>query len=217
MKKFIRILFKTILTLILLAILLVVGVRLYAVLSIRDNIVKPEELSEGEWKFSKESPADAVIVLGAGVYRDGSLSPVLRHRLETTVDVYESGAARVVFVTGDHREGEYDEVDHMIDFLADSGIPRDAIQYDYQGFSTYESMKRAAEVYGIRTAVVVTQGFHLPRAMMIGRFYGLDLLGAEASEAGSRTGQMYRELREWPACVKDLALSLTKAEYTKFR
>lgn len=188
------------LILILLPVVTVFGVRGFMMLRTAGRI------TENAAEIPKDSAEkyDAVIVLGAGVYRDGSLSPMLRYRMEKTVECYESGAASKVFVTGDHRIGEYDEVDHMVEYLIVHGVPEEAIEFDYEGFSTYESMLHAAERFGIRRAVVVTQKYHLYRAMFIGEFYGMELQGLAAENWQMSAGTVMRTVREWAACLKDL-------------
>ncbi|MBR6405811.1 MAG: YdcF family protein [Lachnospiraceae bacterium] len=198
-----------VLALILCAALFVAGVRVFMALRARPDI---EELSEITEEAKEEGPFDAVIVLGAGVYRDGSLSPMLRYRMETTVECFESGAVQKVFVTGDHRLGEYDEVDHMVEYLVEHGVPESAIEFDYNGFSTYESMVHAAREFGIRRAVVVTQKYHLYRAMFIGRANGMELRGLAAQNWRMSTGTVMRTVREWAACVKDLFYVIRQTE-----
>ena len=209
MKKGKKILIAAALLLLLLA-LCVFGIRGMMMLSASGKILTntqelAQELEEGE-------PYDAVIVLGAGVYRDGTLSPMLRYRMEKTVECYESGTVKKVFVTGDHRLGEYDEVDHMVEYLVVHGVPESAIEFDYDGFSTYESMQHAAVNFGIRRAVVVTQKYHLYRAMYIGKAYGMELVGLTAENWRISTGTVMRTVREWAACVKDFWYCLRAAE-----
>lgn len=190
--------------------LFVTAVRLYTVLSAERKVLPENDLSALEKRT--EDPYEAVIVLGAGVYMDGTPSPMLRFRLEKTIEIYETGAVKSVFVSGDHREGEYDEVDHMVEYLIVHGVPEERIWYDYEGHSTYESMQRAAEAYDIRHAVLVTQQYHLYRAMMIGRFHRMEIVGAPAENWKISAGTVLRTLREWPACVKDLYYCIVKKE-----
>ena len=190
------------LILLLLFLAVIFGIRLLLVLRVQGRI---EDLSGIAAEAEESAPFDAVIVLGAGVYRDGTLSPMLRYRMEKTVECYESGAVKTVFVTGDHRLGEYDEVDHMVEYLIVHGVPEEAIQFDYNGFSTHESMVHAAEQFGIRRAVVVTQKYHLYRAMFIGERHGMKLVGLPARNWKLSAGNVMRTLREWAASVKDFA------------
>lgn len=200
-RKVLKRIFIGILLVILVPVLLVAGIRAYFALRAAPDIRDLTEITE---EAEAEGPFDAVIVLGAGVYRDGSLSPMLRYRMETTLACYRSGAVQKIFVTGDHRLGEYDEVDHMVAYLVEHGVPESAILFDYNGFSTYESMVHAARDYGIRRAVVVTQKYHIYRAMLIGRARGMELRGLPAQNWQMSAGNVMRSAREWAACVKDL-------------
>ncbi len=200
-KKVLKRILAAFLILILTPVLFVSGVRAYVALRAAPDI---KELSEIAEEAAKDGDFDAVIVLGAGVYRDGSLSPMLQYRMETTLECYRSGAVKKIFVTGDHRLGEYDEVDHMVEYLVEHGVPESAIEFDYNGFSTYESMVHAARDFGIRRAVVVTQKYHIYRAMMIGRSRGMELRGLPARNWQMSAGTVKRSIREWAACVKDL-------------
>lgn len=198
------------------AILLIGGVRLVMLIQGKVQIETVEEMALSEGVFSEENQAEAVIVLGAGVYSDGSLSPILENRLKKTVEVYRTGAVESVFVSGDHREGEYDEVDHMVAYLKEHGIPEEDIWFDYDGYSTYESIYRAVNEFKIRHAVIVTQEYHLYRALSIARHYDMQVTGVAADNAGDFAGKAMRELREWPACLKDLYYSITKQQISSF-
>ena len=197
------------LLIILIPVLLVAGIRAFFALRALPDI---KNLSEIRQEAQDERAFDAVIVLGAGVYRDGSLSPMLRYRMETTLECYRSGAVKKIFVTGDHRLGEYDEVDHMVEYLVEHDVPESAIEFDYNGFSTYESMVHAARDCGIRRAVVVTQKYHLYRAMFIGSANGMELRGLAAQNWQMSTGTAMRTVREWGACIKDLWYVIRGAE-----
>ena len=208
--KGMRAVLKTVTVLLLICILFAAGVRAYVVFS-TDKAVLPageeETLAERQ-----DDPYEAIIVLGAGVNPDGSLSPMLRYRMEKVLEVWKTGAAKSIFVSGDHRIGEYDEVDHMVEYLIVNGVPEEAIWFDYNGFSTYESMYRVAEVYNIRHAIVITQQYHLYRALYIGKSYGMEAVGVAAENWRMSSGTVMRTLREWPACIKDLWNCIVKKE-----
>lgn len=148
-------------------------------------------------------PYSMIAVLGCGVYADGSLSPLLRYRMEKTLELYLAGAAERICVTGDHREGEYDEVDHMAAYLIERGVPSDRILRDYEGFSTYESMSHLQGLAGKERVLVVTQEYHLYRALYIARTLGVDADGTAAQDWPFSSGTVMRHLREIPACIKD--------------
>ena len=185
---------KTILILILVIILLAVGIIAYVRLREGRRIVRSAEEAKS---------CDVIIVLGCGVYPDGSLSPMLRYRLETVNALWQDGVGDVIYITGDHREGEYDEVDHMAEYLEACGIAREDMILDYDGYSTLESMEHASrDIFG-RKVLVVTQKYHLYRAMYIGEKLGLDVSGAAAKDWGFSSGTVYRHLRELAATLKD--------------
>jgi SanA protein len=144
--------------------------------------------------------AEVAIVLGAGVYPDGSLSPMLADRLATAVELYKLGKVHKLLVSGDHGTVTYDEVNKMLKYCVDHGVPDQDVFTDHAGFSTYETMYRARDVFRVTDALVVTQDFHLARAVYTARALGLDATGVSANlQPYSETGSM---LREWPARVK---------------
>lgn len=124
--------------------------------------------------------ADAIVVLGAGLRDDGRPSDVLVDRLEIARALYADGRAPRVLVTGDHVGAAYDEPRSMQRWLIDHGVPRDAIFLDHAGVDTFSSMWRARNVFEVRRAIVVTQRFHLPRALFLGARLGLAVEGVEA-------------------------------------
>lgn len=157
--------------------------------------------------------ADCVIVLGCGVYDDGSPSPMLRDRLETGIGLYEAGAAPKLLMSGDHGRVQYNEVAVMKRYAMDAAVPSEDVFMDHAGFSTYETMYRARDVFGARRVFVVTQEYHLYRAVYIARALGLEAYGVCADRQTYR-GQTMRELREVLARCKDATTSLVKPEPT---
>ncbi len=160
-------------------------------------------------------PYDFIVVLGCGVNRDGSLSAMLTYRLEKALEAYESGVAPMILVTGDHRDGEYDEPDHMAEYLIQKGVPRSVIVRDYEGYSTYESMYNTAVIMREYQAVtdipgenkprvaLVTQKYHLFRTIYIARHFGMEVCGIPAKDWHLTPGTVYRHLRELPGILKD--------------
>jgi SanA protein len=139
--------------------------------------------------------ADCALVLGARVYADGTVSPVLEDRLEIGLRLYREGRARRILVSGDHGSAAYDEVNAMRRWLEARGVPEADIFLDHAGFDTYSSMARARDVFHARRVIVVTQRFHLPRALYIARKLGLEADGAEA-DLRRYPGALYSETRE---------------------
>lgn len=156
---------------------------------------------------AKNLGADCVLVLGAKVYEDGSLSPVLGDRVATGVRLYELGAGKKLLLSGDHGQIEYDEVNAMKQRALSLGVPEDDVFLDHAGFSTYESMVRLKEVFGGRSVVIVTQSYHLYRAVYLARRMGLEAYGVP-SDLRRYYKQPYYELRELGARTKDVLYTL---------
>lgn len=145
--------------------------------------------------------AQAAIVLGALVYPDGRVSPMVADRLEAAYALYQGGKVQKILITGDHGRIDYDEVNTMRRYLEEKGVPSSDIFMDHAGFDTYDSMYRARAVFQVRSAVIVTQRFHLPRAVYIARQLGLDAQGVEADRFIYADNARY-ELREMAARLK---------------
>ena len=209
MKKVLKIFFRVLLVLVLLAVLAVTLCRLVLILSTRDRIRTVEEAAA---EAAAEGPYDAIIVLGASVNADRKPSQMLKNRLDLALELYHAGVSKKILVTGDHRPGEYDEVDIMWEYLVVANVPEEKIVRDYQGFSTFESMSRMSRDFGVGRAIVVTQEYHLYRAMFIGQSYGVDVRGAAAGNVGDFYGKAMRTAREWAASVKDFVYSAVRKE-----
>jgi SanA protein len=123
---------------------------------------------------------DCALVLGAGVRDDGTPSDVLRDRLDESLALYRAGRVRRIIVSGDHHTVTYDEPNAMRAYLEANGIPAEAIVMDHAGFDTYSSMWRAKNVFGVSRVVVVTQQFHLARAVWLARSLGMEAEGSAA-------------------------------------
>jgi len=147
-------------------------------------------------------PADCALVPGALVYGDGRLSWVLRDRVDYAIELYKAGKVKKLLLTGDHGQKDYDEVNAMKDYAAAQGVPEDDIFLDHAGFSTYESMYRARDVFRASRVIVVTQAFHLSRAVYDARRLGLDAEGV-ASNPRRYANETKDALRESLARVKD--------------
>lgn len=143
------------------------------------------------------SLGSAVLILGAGVYSDKEPTPVLLGRLETGLRLYRDGKVRWFLVSGDNRTPQYNEPQAMRRWLIRQGVPSSHIIQDYAGRRTYDSLKRAQVVFGLRRVVLVTSDFHLPRAIFLATGLGLDAYGVPAStevhSSGARLGFWFRE------------------------
>jgi vancomycin permeability regulator SanA len=147
--------------------------------------------------------APVALVLGAQVYSDGEPSPFLQARLAIAQRLLETGKVQAILVSGDHREWKYDEPGAMTRWLVRRGVPENKIAQDHAGFDTYDSCVRALKIFGVRKTIVVTQTYHLPRAIMLCRHVGLETYGV-----GDETMKQFRKPwlissnREHGACVK---------------
>jgi SanA protein len=156
-----------------------------------------------ERAYTFESPTDmptaeAAMILGASVAH-GVPSPVLADRTDVAVSLYKSGKVHAILVTGDNGEDWHDEVTPVRKYLIAAGIPAHAIFLDHAGFDTYSSMYRARDVFAAHTLIIVTQDFHLPRALFIARSLGLNAYGIAADQ---KSVQFYNYMREVPASIK---------------
>jgi SanA protein len=148
--------------------------------------------------------AQVAIVPGALVKPDGTLSAMLRDRIAGAVELYRAGTVGRILVSGDHGRLGYDETDTMRDAVLAAGVPAEAVFTDYAGFDTWSTMRRARAIFGVDSAVVVTQGFHTARAVDLGRAAGID---TQALAVGAGYGGKGRQsaVREVVARVKGLA------------
>ncbi|HEX7555571.1 MAG TPA: ElyC/SanA/YdcF family protein [Leptolinea sp.] len=140
------------------------------------------------------------IVFGAGLYRDGSPSAVLRDRVQTAVELYKAGKVEKLLMSGDNSTLSYNEPGAMKKYAMQLGVPENAIVQDFAGRRTYDTCFRAKAIFGITEAILVTQDYHLPRAMYICKILGLNTIGVSADRRNYRLGTyIYWRLREIPA------------------
>lgn len=169
--------------------------------SAKDRIITADEAAELE-------NTDCVLVLGAGV-RDGSPTPMLRDRLITGISLYESGAVPKIIMSGDHGREDYDEVNVMKSYAVENGVPDSDVFMDHAGFSTYDSVYRAKAVFEADSIIIVTQKYHLYRALYIAEKLGVNAVGV-AADLDDYSGQLKRDLREIAARDKDFFSCLFK-------
>lgn len=153
-----------------------------------------------EYTVADAPSAPVALVLGAGLTPDGTPSAALQVRLDDAVALYSAGKVRVLLVSGDNGTPTHDEPTAMRDYLMQHGIPADKVVRDYAGFDTWDSCVRAKKIFGVNRALVVTQQFHLARAVFLCRQAGIDADGvADPHDAGNRVSFALREI---PAAVK---------------
>ena len=184
----------------------VTGINAYVIGTTKDRILSVDAAGE-------LADVDCILVLGCGVWDDGTPSHMLEDRLVRAVELYEQGTAPKLLMSGDHGREDYDEVNAMKTYAVDAGIPSMDIFMDHAGFSTYESMYRARDVFQAETVVIVSQGYHLYRAIYIARALGLDAYGV-AADYRAYAGEASRQIREALARVKDVGTTLLRVEPT---
>ena len=189
----------------LLGVLAVAGINIYMIAFSNARKMTSQEAA-------KLKDVDCIMVLGCGV-RGDSPTPLLADRLQRGVEVFELDAAPKILMSGDHGQEDYDEVNVMKQYALDAGISETDIFMDHAGFSTYESMYRAKEIFGIDKMIIVTQDYHLSRAVYIANKLGIEAYGV-ASDYRSFSGQLGRDSREVLARVKDLFTSILKPKPT---
>lgn len=143
-----------------------------------------------------------ILVLGAGVWANSKLSPMLKDRVDQGIALYESGKGAKLLMSGDHSSPYYDEVSTMKRYAVDKGVASSDVFLDHSGFSTYESLLRARDIFGARKMIIVTQRYHLYRAVFIARALGIEAYGVP-SDARAYNGEVKRQIREFFARAKD--------------
>ena len=201
-KKMVITAFRFLILIVILGLCLLFGIDFYVRSSTKDRIISPEDISS-------VSDADCILVLGAGIRTDGSPSPMLQDRLNTGIALYQNGAAPKLLMSGDHGREDYNEVQTMMDITLEQGVPSEDVFMDHAGFSTYDSLYRARDVFQARKVIIVTQKYHLYRALYIARSLGLDEWGVYADTRRYR-GQSQRDFREILARDKDFFVSVFK-------
>ena len=156
---------------------------------------------------------DCILVLGCFVHDSGRPSDMLHDRLQRGVELYDLGAAPKLLMSGDHGRTDYDEVAAMKQFALDAGIPSENVFMDHAGFSTYESIYRAKEIFQADKILIVTQEYHLYRALYIANRLGVEAYGV-SSDYHTYVGQSMRDAREVLARIKDFAICIYKPEPT---
>lgn len=185
-----------------LALSFVVGVNIYVVSYAKDYILDLDAPITDTY--------DCVMVLGAGLW-DGEPSPMLEERLDFGLQVYETGCTERMLMSGDHGRKAYDEVNVMKTYAIDAGVSADNVFMDHAGFSTYESMYRARDVFAVKKMVIVTQGYHLYRAVYDARKLGIDAYGIKAEKLQY---PITNDIREAVARTKDFLWCIAKPEPT---
>jgi len=194
------------LALCLLGALCVIAVNTYVVQSTKKQILSPDDAAA-------LNDVDCILVLGCYVNENGEPSAMLSDRLQRGVELYEADAAPKLLMSGDHGRYTYDEVTAMRQYALAADIPSQDVFMDHAGFSTYESIYRARDIFQAKKIIIVSQKYHLHRALQIANALGVEAYGVAADYRGY-SGQFYRDVREILARNKDFVKSIFKPKPT---
>ena len=181
----------------------VLAINFFVKIVTKNRILKKEE-------YSKLEDIDCIIVLGAGIWGDKP-SPMLEDRLKEAISLYNQNISSKIIMSGDHGKEDYDEVNIMKEYAIEQGVKSEDIFMDHAGFSTYESMYRAKEIFEANKVVIVTQKYHLYRALYIAKQLGIEAYGVN-SDPRKYVGEIYREAREIIARDKDFIKCIFKPQ-----
>ena len=179
------------------------SLNIYVVNNTKNEIVKEENVSNIEG-------VDCILILSAGIWGDKP-SPMLEDRLKEGIVLYKQGTTKKIIMSGDHSREDYDEVKIMKEYAESEGVPSEDIFMDHAGFSSYDSVYRAKEIFGVQKMIIVTQKYHLYRSLYIAKKLGIEAYGIE-SNLRTYPGQVFREIREILARDKDYFKCIMKPE-----
>ena len=200
MKKIIKFMIISIISLT----ILILITNLYVIVTTKSKIKNIKDIEDNN--------IDCIIILGAGI-RGNNPSPMLEDRLLTGATLYKRNISNKIIVSGDHSEEYYDEVNVMKNYLKEQNIPSKDIFMDHAGFSTYDSIYRAKEIFNAKKIVIVTQEYHLYRALYIAEKLNLEAYGISANRR-TYQNQLKRDIREIAARIKDLIKCIFKPTST---
>ncbi len=206
LKKAFRISFVTLLCLGIIGLSSLFIINAHVKNSTKDRILNTQEAAALE-------DVDCILVLGCGVLSNGQPSAMLRDRLLRGIELYEEKAAPKIIMSGDHGRKDYDEVNTMKQYAIDAGIPSEDIFMDHAGFSTYESMYRARDIFKADKILIVSQEYHLYRGIYIAQELGIEAYGV-SSDYHTYAGQTARDVREVLARCKDFATGIFQPKPT---
>ena len=178
----------------------------YVISSTRGRILSPEQAVT-------LTDVDCILVLGCFVKENGQPSDMLADRLAQGVDLFQAGAAKKILMSGDHGRENYDEVNAMKRYALDRGIDASDIFMDHAGFSTYESLYRTRDIFQAKKIIIVTQSYHLHRALHIAKALGLEAYGV-AADLRTYSGQTHQDVREFLARNKDFITGIFQPKPT---
>lgn len=202
MKRFIKNILKAVLLLISTGLIFLLGINFYIKKTTDSRIISSESAAKLE-------DVDCILVLGAGVKSDKTPSLMLGERLDSGISLYQSGASPKLLMSGDHRQDNYNEVQVMKDYAIDAGMPSSDIFMDHAGVSTYDSVYRTKEIFQAKKVIIVSQEYHLYRALYLAKSLGIEAYGV-AADTQRYKGQAWRDFREVLARDKDFFTAIVK-------
>ena len=183
---------KLLIIICLVIILIPFGINAFVILNTRDNIYDYTEINDNY---------DIALILGCSVLKNGNPSLMLRDRLNAAINLYENKKVKQILISGDHSKS-YSEVEVMNNYLISNGVNENDILIDYEGYSTSESLINFKNNYSDKSVIIVTQKYHLYRALFIVKDLSLNTVGVYAKQI-NYNGQIFREIREILARNKD--------------
>ncbi len=209
-------LIKFAIIMVILAVIAALCINAFVVLSVRDDIASvldDDVISTGEIEACKSIDPQCIFVLGCAVWKGGEPSPMLKDRLDAAIRLYNEGVAPKILLSGDNSIDNYNEPVCMFNYALEQGVPKEDIFLDFAGFSTYESIYRAKEVFCVDRMIVVTQKYHLYRTLKTCETLDVEAKGV-ASDQREYRGKYYRVMREIFARNKDFFKGIIKPEPT---
>lgn len=194
-----------ILIIIIVMLILILTINFYIIMKTKNKIVTKE-------KIEKETDIDCILVLGAGV-KNNKPTHMLEDRILEGIELYNDKITTKIIMSGDHGRKEYDEVNIMKNYAKERGVLSEDIFMDHAGFSTYESIYRAKEIFKAKKIIIVTQKYHLYRALYIAQVLGIEAYGI-SSNLRVYTGQIVRDIREIIARNKEFFKCIIKPKPT---
>lgn len=166
------------------------------------DVVQTEDIEDNTY--------DCILVLGCSVYANGKPSPALRERLDKAIEIYKEGKAKKILMSGDHSGQYYNEVKVMKNYAVANGVPSQDVFLDHYGISTYDSLSRAKSVFELESVIVVTQGYHVYRAVWDAKYFGMETKGVACGN--KMTTDIKTNIREFVARCKDFTFCMLKVE-----
>ncbi len=188
------------------------AVSLFGFIFIVNSVVYFGSLNYIYTKVADVPKKQTALILGAAIHNDGTLSPIFQSRVDEAIELYQAKKVSKILASGDNSTVQHNEVNPVRNYLLAKGIPDSDIFLDHAGFDTYSTMYRARDIFQVSSMIIVTQSFHLPRAVFIARALGLEAYGVPADEGSTPFKNYFREIFADEKAVFDLVFH-TKPKY----